>query len=67
MDLEYSENFTCHQEYKTHTKFVVNVKFWLEGVFLSLTGAFGMLGNLITLRVLKRQVCNLHPATAPLG
>jgi hypothetical protein len=32
------EAFTCHQKYTTHTQFVVDVKFWLEGVLLSLTG-----------------------------
>ena len=55
-ELDNSENFTCHQNYSTHTSFVVGIKFWLEGVVLSVTGAFGMIGNLITLKVLKKQV-----------
>ena len=55
-EFENTENFTCHQDYKTHTSIVVGLKFWLEGVTLSITGAFGLFGNLITLKVLRKQV-----------
>ena len=51
-----SENYTCHESFETHSDSVVSIQFWLEGVGLCVTGAFGLIGNLITFQVLKKQV-----------
>ena len=44
--------------------YVLDLKFWLECVLLSIIGAFGFLGNIITFIVLKGQVCNLYVISA---
>ena len=51
------ETFTCHQDYDAYMHYVLDLKFWLECVLLSIIGAFGFLGNIITFIVLKGQVC----------
>ena len=50
------ETFSCHQDYDAYMYYVLDLKFWLECVLLSIIGAFGFLGNIITFIVLKGQV-----------
>ena len=45
------------QNYEEYMHYVLDLKFWLECVLLSIIGAFGFLGNIITFIVLKGQVC----------
>ena len=47
-------------DYDAYMHYVLDLKFWLECVLLSIIGAFGFLGNIITFIVLKGQVCNLY-------
>ena len=53
------ETFSCHQDYDAYMYYVLDLKFWLECVLLSIIGAFGFLGNIITFIVLKGQVKKL--------
>lgn len=52
--------FICHQEYDTYKHYVLDLKFWLECVLLSIIGTFGFFGNIITFIVLKGQVMKYH-------
>ena len=50
------ENFRCHEYYKSHMKLVLDLKFWLETVVLSIIAMFGFFGNIMTFIVLRKQV-----------
>ena len=54
------ENFTCHQDYENYMTYVLGLKFWLECVLLSIIGACGLLGNIVTFVVLKGQVRQIN-------
>ena len=44
-------NFTCYEAYKS---IQTEIKFWVNGIFVTLLGCFGVIGNLFTALVLKR-------------
>eukprot|EP00093_Oithona_nana_P012280 12280.XXX_442860_446791_1 [CDS] Oithona nana genome sequencing. len=49
------ENFRCHEQYESHMKLVLDLKFWLETVVLSIIATFGFFGNIMTFIVLRKQ------------
>ena len=44
-------NFTCYEAYKS---IQTEIKFWVNGILVTLLGCFGVIGNLFTALVLKR-------------
>ena len=53
------ENFRCHEQYERHMKLVLDLKFWLETVVLSIIATFGFFGNIMTFIVLRKQVSTI--------
>ena len=53
------ENFRCHEQYESHMKLVLDLKFWLETVVLSIIATFGFFGNIMTFIVLRKQVSTI--------
>ena len=50
------ESFRCHEQYESHMNLVLDLKFWLETVVLSVIATFGFFGNIMTFIVLRKQV-----------
>ena len=46
--------FQCYELHSSYDPLLQSVTFWLEGVLLAVIGAFGLLGNVITLYVLPK-------------
>ena len=60
------ESFRCHEQYESHMNLVLDLKFWLETVVLSVIATFGFFGNIMTFIVLRKQVSfPLHFAKNP--
>lgn len=49
------ESFRCHEQYESHMNLVLDLKFWLETVVLSVIATFGFFGNIMTFIVLRKQ------------
>ena len=52
-------NYTCHEPIDNFNQWVVNARFWLEGVAVIVVGIFGMAGNALTVLVLRRIETNV--------
>ena len=52
-------NYTCHEPLTTFEPLMDIAQFWLEGVAILVVGTFGLMGNFMTLLVLRRIDSNV--------
>jgi hypothetical protein len=52
-------NYTCHEPFDEFEPLMDIAQFWLEGVAILVVGTFGLMGNLMTLLVLRRIDSNV--------
>ena len=52
-------NYTCHEPLTPGESLMDIAQFWLDGVAILVVGTFGLMGNLMTLLVLRRIDSNV--------
>lgn len=55
---EVTGEFTCYEKATDYEEILRLCDFWLHGVVMSVTGAFGLVGNLLTLHILPKVETN---------
>ena len=59
MEFDFLDNYTCHESHLLFSPWVDNARFWLGGVGILVVGTFGIIGNLVTVIVLRRIDTNV--------
>ena len=44
----------CYEKVSDYHDFIMNTRFWLEGVLLPIFGGIGLLGNAVSIFILRR-------------